>query len=155
MGKLLILFFVFAFCLLGCKKKEQLNNIETRNLYLETVNFSPELKACFDDYFFNQHTSDTIWFMPDTVIYCYKDASVLPDKNLLDYTKKMRITLLEKDSVGNPVFSVEVFQTEQSEWRRTANSSHNPFRLDFLLSPDELCRSITASTTDYVLKFNP
>ncbi|MDL2214885.1 hypothetical protein LJC00_01690 [Dysgonomonas sp. OttesenSCG-928-M03] len=155
MEKLLTLFVVIAFCLLGCKKKDQSNNIKIQNLYLETVNFSPELKACFDDYFFNRHKSDTTWFVPDTVIYYYKDASALPDKNLLDYTKKMRITLLEKDLVGNPAFSVEVFQTEKSEWRRTSNSSHNPFRVDSLLSLDELCKGIIANTSNYILKFNP
>ena len=150
--KIKVLFVVFLSCFYGCRQK---TSKEVHNLYLETVNFTPELKSCFDDYFFNQRKSDTTCVMPDTVICYYKDASVLPQDNLLDYTKKMRVTLLEKDSVGNPAFSVEVFFTEGSKWKRGANSGRNPMYVDSVLNIKQLCERITNSTYIYVLKFNP
>lgn len=150
-----ILIIILGVALFNACNKKQAKSRHTRNLYLETVNFTPELKTCFDDYFFNQRNFDTTWVIVDTVVLHYKDASTLPDKNLLDNTKKMRITLLEKDSIGNPAFSVEVFRTENSKWVRSSNSSNNPIRLDTLVSSDQLCDIITKSTYIYILKFNP
>lgn len=150
-----ILIIILGVALFNACNKKQPKNPHTQNLYLETVNFTPELKTCFDDYFFNQRKFDTTWVIVDTVVLHYKDASILPDKNLLDNTKKMRITLLKKDSISNPAFSVEVFHTENSKWVRSSNSSNNPIRFDTLVSSDQLCDIITGSTYIYILKFNP
>lgn len=150
-----ILFIVLALiCFNSCGKKQD-SNFKIKNLYIETVNFTPELKSCFDSHFFNEHNTDTTWFLPDIIIYHYKDAISLPDDNLLDYTKKMKITLLEKDSVGNPFFAVETFRSEESKWIRTGNSSRNSVYSDTLLNMEQLCKHIIDRTHIYILKFNP
>lgn len=152
--KILFIVLTLILCFNSCGKKRN-SNSKIKNLYIETVNFTPELKLCFDSHFFAGQKTDTTWLLPDTIIYHYKDAILLPDSNLLDYTKKMRITLLEKDSVGNPAFSVEVFRSENSKWVRTSNSSRNPIYADTLLSHGQLCERIIGSTHIYILKFNP
>lgn len=154
--KIMRLFIILTPILLffaGCNKKP--SNVIIKDLYIETVNFPEDIKSCFTSRFENR--MDTSWVINDTVyMYRYKDASLLPDSNLLDNTKKMRISILEKsDSIGNPIFSVEVFKTEESKWRRVSNSSNNPARVDTLLSRDEICNMIAGSTYIYIMKFNP
>jgi len=150
----LVLSSIFIGCNNNSHNKEDLSS-DISSLYIETVNFTPELKLCFDNNFFNNPDTDTLWTAPYKTIYRFNDASVLPDKNLLDYTKKMRITLLKNDSVGNPVFSVEVLHTENSKWVRTSNSGRNPVYADSLLSAEQICEYITNSVKVYILKFNP
>ncbi len=153
--KILLISVSFYFLLGSCSEKEEKSNIKIKNLYIETVGFTPELKLCFDDYFFGQRKRDTLWVLPDTVICQYKDADILPDNNLKDYTKKMRVTLLKKDSIGNPPFQIEVFHSEGSKWKRSSNSGSNPMCRDSLMTLEQLCSTITRSTYIYILKFNP
>lgn len=152
---ILLISISFCFLLGSCSEKKEKYNIQIKDLYIETIGFSPELKSCFDRHFFVQHKKDTVWFLPDTVIYQYKDANTLSENNLKDYTKKLRITLLEKDSIGNQAFRVEIFRTEGSEWKRRSNSGLNSLHKDSLIALDQLCNVIARSTYVYILKFNP
>lgn len=157
MTKILIVL-IFILSLTSCNTKHSDNNkskVIIQNLYIETQNFPDDTKSCIESKFENR--IDTSWVINDTVyMYHYRNADLLPNSNLLDNTKKIRISILdEKDSIGNPIFSVEVFRTEQSKWRQTSNSSRNLMYSDTLLSKQEICNQIVNSTNIYILKFNP
>lgn len=147
LGLLVILF------LGACTSKNKEEEPKRKNIYVEFVNFPEDIRPCLENNLFNEAGNEKgLAIFRD---YNYMDAKVLPDNNLLDNTMKFKITLKdEKDSIGNPAaFSVELFKTERSNWKRVANSGHNPFYIDSVLTSNQICDYITGSIFIYTLKF--
>ncbi|NDV67531.1 hypothetical protein [Dysgonomonas sp. 25] len=148
MNKVYIIIMCIIISLLGvlysCSSDK--GKYEVRNIYVDANIAYPEIKACFENSY--KGMSDTLynWEKPytkegaDSIIYNYFDFKELPSGNLLNGTRRYRISLYEKkDSVGNPTFNMEHFIWDVSDWRRIANFGETSFRVDSLISQDELC----------------
>ena len=133
---LLIILSLIYFFLTSCKPE---NPYEIRNLYIEYQNVPEDIKRQID--VFIENKQDTVYNFAkqnnekNTIIYKFYDASQLPESNLLDGTRKIRLSLLkEKDSIGNPLYCVELYKSEQSRWKRNWNLGSTPFYSDTLVS---------------------
>lgn len=122
--------------LISCKKESP---YEIRSLYIEYSNIPENIRKQIDMNVLNR--SDTIYnwtktdHAKDSIIYKYYFADELPESNLLDGTRKIRFSLLDKkDSIGNPYYKVELYKSEQSKWKRTWNLGMTPFYSDTIVS---------------------
>lgn len=137
------LLFIFLICtFLSCSKKQNKdsdNRYELRNIYIEAINLPDSISSKFIDLFENKIDTVYNFYKGDSnyIIYKFKDARDLPTANLLNHTRKVRFTLYnEKDSVGNPYYSYSLYESDNSEWRRTFNFGKTSFREDTIVNDD-------------------
>lgn len=131
------------FCLLGiygCSSDK--NKYEVRNIYVDANIAYPSIKTCFENGY--KSISDTLYNFTgegaDSIIYKFHDAKELPSSNLLNGTKKIRISLYEKrDSVGNPIYNTEHYIWDVTDWRRIFNFGETSFYSDSLINEKEMC----------------
>lgn len=119
--------------------QENKSPYEIRNLYIETQNLPSGIKNAIEKSLENRR--DTVYNyastegQKDSIIYKFNMAETLPKSNLLDGTRKITVLLSnEKDSIGNPLYRVELYNSEKSEWKRVWNLGNTPFRSDTIVS---------------------
>lgn len=145
--KLAILTILVIAISLGYSCSSDKNKYEVRNIYVDANIAYPSIKNCFESRL--KTMTDTLFNWEknygqegsDSIIYNYLDFKGLPTTNLLDGTRRYRISLYEeKDSIGNPLYNMEHFIWDVYDWRRIANFGKTSFYADSLLTEDEMCR---------------
>lgn len=140
---LIILFFICISGIYSCSSDK--GKYEVRNIYIDANIAYPEIKACFENGY--KGKADTLYNFTgegaDSIIYRYHNFGELPTSNLLNGTRRFRISLYErKDSLGNPIYNMEHFKWDVSDWRRIGNFGETSFYSDSLLSKEEICNRL-------------
>lgn len=147
MSKFIPILLLIGLLFVSCNNRSK---YEDRKLFIESENLSQSLKKSFENSYANKR--DTVYNFGkidekegDSIIYVFLNADILPKSNLLDGTRKIGIGLLnETDSVGNPLYYVHFYKSEEGKWIRTWNLGNTSFYSDSLLSEQEICSVLLA-----------
>ncbi|TFD95032.1 hypothetical protein E2605_14530 [Dysgonomonas capnocytophagoides] len=143
----LLVYLLFVAGLISCSKESP---YEIRSLYIEYNNIPADIQKMIEQQVENK--KDTVFNFAKTsekkqyIIYRFYSASQLPKENLLDGTRKIRLSVLnEKDSIGNPLYQVELYKSEQSQWKRTWNLGSTSFYSDTIVSDKYIGQALISS----------
>lgn len=132
---------LISITIISCSDRKDRNktNSEVRKVYVE-LKGTPESVT---DYILQSMIDrrDTIGIQDEQqgnvqmIVYSFYDAKELPESNILDGTRKLRLELYsEVDSVGNPYYSYSWYKSSNSEWIRTMNFAKRSINQDSLVS---------------------
>ena len=155
---------LLTFCFTNCSEKNVKKvNLNCKCFFIETINFSSDLKKCFGNSIYGKWANKQFHPQDSLTLFAVRDTSpkhtfkdIKDFKPLTDSTniEKLSISLKGDLSTGGTSFSILRFKlNENKDWQQTATFIDLPLKdrdNDFIspnqLDVDELCEQIIKAT---------